>query len=331
MEYYDIRKDMHRHGAINIIIGGRGIGKTYSALSFMVESGEPFLYLRNTLRQMEECATVFGNPFKRISIDKGMDIRMEAEKSHYMVYSYKEDQPKQLIGYGAALSTFANLRGVDLSDVKYVLFDEFIQLQKLTYNQFDAFQQMYETVNRNRELYGQQPLRCYLLANSQTLQNDILLGYGVVDRIQKMLSSGERIYRDGNLFIELPKSEVSALKKETANYKLISGSNAAREALENEFTYDSAAGVKKRPLQEYAPLCYAEVPGAAVFFYSHKSDVRFYACQTPTMHGKIYHQESYNLFLHEMGMMLRSMAIRGKIEYDSYETKLMAQKLLRLT
>lgn len=330
MKYYDIREQSWRHEAICVIIGGRGIGKTYSAAKFLLEEKKPFLYLRNTQTQMDECATAFGNPFKRISLDMDRDVRLVAEKKHYLVYDYTNPE-RELIGYGAALSTFSNLRGVDLSDVRYVLFDEFIERRTLSFNQFDAFQQMYETINRNRELQGEEPLRCYLLSNSQTLRNDILLGYGLVDRIQKMIAAGEKIYREPGLYVELPTADISELKKETANYKLISGSNAAREALENEFTYDSYKNVGKRPLQEYLPLCYAEIPGAAVYFYKHKSSPQFYAAQVPNMSGRMYDQDKYNLFLREFGLLLRSAAIRGKVFYESYEVKLMCMNLLRLT
>ena len=192
MEYYDIRANMYRHEAINIIIGGRGIGKTYSLLSFMIESGKPFLYVRNTAVQMEESATNFGNPFKRISLDKGLDIFMKAEKKHYNIIDRSSGEDV-VIGYGAALSTFSNMRGVDLSDVAYIAFDEFIERRKLGFNQFDNFQQMYETINRNRELQGGDPLRAYLLSNSQTLQNDILMGYGLIDRIQQMKERKEKM------------------------------------------------------------------------------------------------------------------------------------------
>ena len=67
MEWYDIRKRSDRLRAVSIVIGGRGIGKTYSALSFLLDTGKPFLYLRNTDKQMSLCASAFGNPFKKVA------------------------------------------------------------------------------------------------------------------------------------------------------------------------------------------------------------------------------------------------------------------------
>ena len=40
MEWYDIRKRSEKLRPVSIVIGGRGIGKTYSALSFLLETGK---------------------------------------------------------------------------------------------------------------------------------------------------------------------------------------------------------------------------------------------------------------------------------------------------
>lgn len=330
IDYYDIRKRAEKLRAINIIIGGRGIGKTYSALSFALESGKPFIYLRNTAVQMDESCSLFGNPFKRIGRDTGRDIVMEAEKRHYMIYE-KIGEEKNLIGYGAALSTFANMRGVDLSDVELCIFDEFIEARKLTFNQFTSFQGFYETVNRNRELNGEAPFKVILLSNSQTLQNDILAGYGLVQKIVTMTQNGERSYSNRDIYLELPTAGVSEMKKDTANYRLIAGTAAAREALENEFTRDSFKNVKKLPINEFTPLCMVETERGMCAVWRHKSDGRIYCCLTPSMQCKIYDKDQYALFMRERGLYLTECEVRGRIYYENYECKLMLSSALRLS
>lgn len=327
--YYDIKDRIHRLRAINIIIGGRGIGKTYSALSFMMEQEQPFIYLRNTDVQMQESSTTFGNPFKRLNRDKNRYYEMVSERRHYLIQDKPPEQDPLLVGYGAALSTFSNLRGVDLSDCGWCVFDEFIERRSLSFKQFDAFAGFYETVNRNREIQGEEPFRVILLSNSQTLQNDILAGYGLITKITEMIKNGERIYSSGALYLELPSVEISTLKKETANYKLISGSAAAREALENEFVYDSMRGVGRRPLQEYRPLCIASGERGSVAYYKHKSDGSIYVCQTPSWSCKLYDKDQYMLFMKEYGLQLREYAIRGKMTYENYQVKIISEELLK--
>lgn len=332
INYYDIRPRAHKLAAVSIIIGGRGIGKTYSSISFMLEQDRPFIYLRNTAVQMDESASVFGNPFKKVSKDLGRDIRLEAEKKHYVINEYLENGEKKLLGYGAALSTFGNLRGVDLSDAGYCLFDEFIERRTLSFNQWDNFQQFYETVNRNRELEGEEPFKCILLSNSQTLQNDILQGYGLVNRIIGMKERGEHLYREPGLYLELPESEVSDLKAKTANYRLIAGTDTALESLSNEFAYDSFTRVKKQPIREYMPVCMAGDPGGSgsVCFYRHKSSGGLYVSQTPNMNCKIYDKEMYTLFMRERGLALRELIVQGRVYYEDYNSKIISDHLFKL-
>ena len=59
MEYYDVRTRAARLRPVSIVIGGRGIGKTYSALRYYLGMGKPFMYIRNTDKQMSLCATAF--------------------------------------------------------------------------------------------------------------------------------------------------------------------------------------------------------------------------------------------------------------------------------
>ena len=95
--YYDIRSRLKKLKAINIIIGGRGIGKTYSALSFMMDQPDPFIYLRNTDVQMQECASTFGNPFKRLNKDLGRSVTLEAEKKHYLITEEPPEEDKKIL------------------------------------------------------------------------------------------------------------------------------------------------------------------------------------------------------------------------------------------
>ena len=227
MKWYEIRAENLR--PISIVIGGRGIGKTYSTISFLMESGEKFIYLRNTDVQLRESASDFGNPFKRWNLDHGRNIEIHPEGKHYII-----SENEEIVGYAAALSTFKNLRGVDLSDIRYVFFDEFIEREKIRFDQFSAFANMYETINRNRELLGEQPLYTILLSNAQKLDNPILAGYGFIGRIEKMMQTGRRLEKTKEYSIELPESEISEAKAETAMYKLAAGSRYAEEALRNE-------------------------------------------------------------------------------------------------
>ena len=184
------------------IVGGRGIGKTYSAINTAITKYKgAFMYLRNTREQLLESTGVFGNPFKKWAEDHNRFIILESERRHAIVNEYIGTDPveKINIGVGANLSTFENLRGVNLENIKFIIFDEFIEDRFLTFDQFKAFLNMYETVNRNRELQGQEPVKVVLLSNAQRLGNPILRGFNLIPVIESMQKSGQKVFCNGSI------------------------------------------------------------------------------------------------------------------------------------
>lgn len=325
IKWYDIAASEQKHAAINIIIGGRGIGKTYSALSYLIEQGQAFIYLRNTDVQLKECITSFGNPFKRWNTDHDRDIIFRSEKSHAMIYDNDSEDPRP-IGYAMALSTFENLRGVDLSDVKYVLFDEFIEKRSLSFRQFECFISFYETVNRNRELLGEDPLKCFLLSNAQRLSNPILAGYGLIPVIENMIKSGQKEFRKPGLYLALPSSDVSDMKKNTANYMLINGTKIADEALKNQFAFDSFYGVKKQKLNEYVPVVQID----DLYIYKHKSTGDLYACQSQAQNIPVFSsKDNRTAFLRSFGLKLIDAASSGRLHYSDFVVKTLLLDILK--
>ena len=319
MKWYSIKDTARKHKAINIIIGGRGIGKTYSATDFCINSGKMFLYLRNTVTQLDECVTAFGNPFKKWCADHGRDVYIEKSGKHAFIYERIEEDTK-LIGMAAALSVFENLRGVDLSDIEIVLFDEFIERRTLSFPQFETFANLYETINRNRELEEppRAPLQCFLLSNAQKLANPILAGYGLIPIIENMIRNNQNEYNNQFMHIELPESEVSEAKRNTANYVLTNGSKFADEALNNNFAFDSFYGVKKRPLKEYIGLCMID----NIYIYKHKSSNKYYACSSVCNNvPEFTSKDNYIPFYKNYGLLLSNAAAVGNLEYSDFITK----------
>lgn len=324
MKFYEIKDFLYDLRAINIIIGGRGIGKTYSTLNFLIEHSEPFIYLRNTDIQLDECTGEFGNPFKKLNKDKGYDIHLARNKKHSVILDMKNDN--KVLGYGIALSTFENLRGVDLSEIKYVVFDEFIENRKLTFDQFKTFQNFYETVNRNRELMGEDPLICILLSNSQSLNNPILIGYNIVGIIEGMIKAGQQKYKNPGMFINLPESEISELKKKTVNYKMLKGTRIYEENLNNKFANDSFYGIKSRSIREYKPLVKID----DIYIYKHKSNGKFYCCFIQSLNIPEYTSKDNMLVFYRMyGNALIMNYAAGNVEFSDFTVKSKLMEILK--
>lgn len=313
------------------IIGGRGIGKTYSAIEKgVLEYENAFLYLRNTKEQLQESCGAFGNPFKKWAADHNQDIRLERERNHAVIRKYINDGQKTAfyeIGEGANLSTFENLRGVDLSNVKYILFDEFIENRTLSFDQFQSFLHMYETVNRNRELEGLPPVICLLLSNAQRLGNPILRGFNLIPIIEGMQKSGQRSYASGNIRIELPFSDVSEEKRKTALYQATAGTSFESEALDNNFINDSFSGVRKVNINEYTPLFSID----GIYIYKHKSDIFYYACSIPAKNVIHYRSvDNFVVFYRLYGLQLKLAYGSNKMYFEDYSTKIDLLNLLKM-
>lgn len=239
--FYDIRKDCKSDMPFKIIIGPRGCGKTYSVLDYMQEvssEDSKFIYMRRDGTEIESCASEYGNPFKALNSDKGYNIA-PFQISKFNGFGIGDDTTCECIGYGVALSTFASMRSQDFSDVDRIFFEEFIpeKHKRKIKGEGQALLNVYETINRNRELKGEKPVELIMCANGIDLANPILLELGATSIIAKMLANKQRriTIPEKQLYIEIiPRNKVSDLKKETALYKL-ANKDFIVDALETTF------------------------------------------------------------------------------------------------
>ena len=265
-------------------IGPRGTGKTYGALLEVLSQKKRIIYLRRTQTEMNLITSEITSPFKHLLEDHPEITPVQVKKiaDNLAEFYQVENEQENIVGYIAALSTFANIRGVDFSDVGLILYDEFIpeKRSRPIKEEYEALMNMYETTNRNRELEGKDPIKLICLANSNDIANPIFMGLGVVNRVAKMMLKETCYYSDPahNLAIYmLQRSPISARKKETVLYQLTRGSDFERMAISNIFALDRSA-VRGMPLQEYKPL----VSLGELLILKHKSRDEYYArCGKP--------------------------------------------------
>lgn len=317
IKWYNIADKPHKLRPLSIFIGARGVGKTYSAISYMLSFDTPFIYLRNTDVQLKECCTQFGNPFKRWAEDHGRDIFIRREGNHANIYERFSDDNIQVIGYACALSTFENLRGIDLSEVDHVLYDEFIEMNPVRFRQYDTFSNFYETVNRNRELLGEDPLQVILLSNAQKLDNDILRGYGLVTEIERMIKQGETDFTRKSIYLSIVRSEVSDLKKDTALYINAEGSSFYDQAIKNEFSNENFTGIKRQPLREY--VGYVQIDN--IYIYRHKSEGWYYVTYTRCKNLPKYETANPYIFIRYVSPALAAAYAENKLFFENFTIK----------
>ena len=319
---------MDQPESIISVVGARGTGKTYGLFKWMTEHREKFIYLRRLKSQLEECRKDDGNPFRKLNQDLGLNIR-PFPSGGSVLFRY-DDKAGAAAAVGVALSVVANVRGVDYSDINYIVFDEFIASdgERPIRNEFQAFLNFYETVNRNRELEGKPAVKAILLGNANKIANPYFSGWHCMKRVLRMIAGEQMVWRSDDhsrMIILLLNSPVSARKSETVLYRN-ANNDFIQMALDNAFRTDETI-IKSEPLKEFTHI----VSVGEIGIYRHKSDRRYYVSattyKTPYYDAfgiglKMFQQDYYMLRVYYM--------VNKNVSFESFELELIFRELYGL-
>ena len=273
-----------------MVYGGRGTGKTFGAFKAVIEHGSTFLYLRRTDTQYKIIANKETSPLNIVNRDMGWNYLpyRENDKLSAVYNSVENDDGKIVpegkpIGYFSSVLSFFNVRGVDLSQVDIILYDEFIaesHVQKKS-GEFEALLNLYETVNRNRELKGGKPVKLIMMANTDSIYNPYFSGWHLVNQVVRNKRNNVDYYIDpkGNYtLVATDNSPVSRAKSETGFYTELEGTNYYDMAINSKLNYTAGSNIRVRPIQEYNPLytmgeltCYRHKSRKELYFTEHRS------------------------------------------------------------
>ena len=310
-----------------LIVGGWGTGKTYGALKKVLETGKKFIYMRRLETALEISSDEDGNPFKRLNRDLMRNIQPVMKRNMVKYYECEIDEDGRNVptgtplGIGVALSTFSKMRGVDFSDIEYIVYDEFILMpgERAIKEEFSAFLRFYETINRNRELNNEPAVKCFMLGNPNVMGNAYFLGWDLVKRWQQMDKSNSNFFDLGNnvLLVRLKDSPISKRKKEeTVLYQ-----TQDDYMLENGIIADfaqSVQNIKSLNLRE----CYPIVGVGRIGIYGLRSASGFYVSQK-VVRDPYYdrHDDDLQAFRFSYGM-LKISYYKKAIIFENYDCEL---------
>lgn len=315
--------------SIIIIIGKRQIGKTYGVLKFMLDEQKQFILLRSVMAEMDMLKHNVASPFDAIKGYSGRVV-FESETQYtaniVRIDESEEGEEKTNIGMLSALSAIGRVRGINGRRFSDVVYDEFIPESHLlkVKNGGDAFLNMYTTIAGNREIEGEKPLRVWLLANSNNLDNDILNALNITGVVEKMSLRGEesRILKDRGIMVILPDSQlITEKRKKGALYRAIGGdSKFSQMAYENAFAYNDYTDVGAKPLQEYKPLISV---GGSFTIYLHKSDKVLYVCDLVDSNARHkYTQSDYDRMKFTRDYPeIKAAYLRGRFTFQNMTVK----------
>ena len=309
-----------------IIIGGRGTGKTYTALKTCRDRGYSTLLMRRTQAQADIISKKAMSPWKSIANNDGFDfITTNASKGLYETQEIDaEGNPIKTLSYAVALSTISNLRGFDSSDIDIIVYDEFIPEthERPLKHESDALLNAYETINRNRELSGKPPVKLLMMANANRLDSPILMGLKLVNKIEGMIKRKQTysvMPERGVAIVLLQDSPISKKKEETALYKLVNGTQFSQMALSNDFSYSDTSNVISRPLQGMSPLFSMD----DLTIYENKLNRTLYVSVHSSgtqQHYSTQSDESLRRLRNDCFFMTINI-LANNVEYESFEIK----------
>lgn len=321
--------------------GGRGIGKTYSALDLCYKIGTgqapphygkgKFMYLRRTKTEAESVASPEGNTFKKYCLDENVTVSPDwNDKLGFGNFYVGSTDEQQHIGYIAGLSTFSNLRGVDFSDVSFILFDECVPEKKrgTIDREGRLLLNMLETVNRNRSILGEQEVILCMLSNAIDLGAPLLSDLLLTPVLNNMIVNNQQRYTDYSRSLHIEKyvnHQISCEKANSALYKFASGTGFDEESLSGEFVLNDLTLITKSVnLAEFE--CYMSIEN--VYIYTHKSIENMYISMTPST-PKYKFRVTDKLKVRELLYWnYKLYRINNRVRYDNYQTKVIFDAMI---
>lgn len=321
---------------VAFIIGSRQVGKTYGTLKLLLEKGKSFIYLRRSPSELEFAMGEQTHAFKVFERDFGYKFNITKDSK----YTYKVDVTKpgetepSFHIEAMALFSLSHVRGFSALQYDEIVFDEFIPEKTVIKrgNEGDAFYNGYITLAGNRELLGMEPLRVWFLANANNLFSPILETFHLIKHIENMVKNGQEYrYCQGDYFLAMPKSEKIIGKRKSMKFFQLTGddSEAAKMALNNEFSYNDMTDVRSIGLQEYN--CVIEVEGH--YIWQHKNDRSYYCCRKRSGSPYKMTRKGYEGFSKELEEISHNKFkydyVLKRVVYVDYEEKNFWYKLMK--
>ena len=241
--YYTPERIISYNALLNLIIGERGVGKTYSFKTYAVKrflnKGKQFAYIRRYDTDLEaSVGSSNDNKFFEQIKREFPDSTFKISKSKKVRKLYIDDK---ICGYALPLSSADSLKSSSYENVDIIIYDEFMLKEGTTQhylkNEPEVILDLIETIGRLRDI------KVYCLANAISstcpLMNyfDVTLPY----------NTDIKTFKDGTIAIEYIKNQkYREVKKASRFGKLIDGTNYGKYAIDNEFLMDSKSFIKKK-------------------------------------------------------------------------------------
>ena len=336
IKYYDIREDLRKFPNMwcYLIWSKRGPGKTYSTLRMCIEDKKKFVFLKRTIVDVDMlCASGTRkdiefdiSPFVPLNRDFGWDIKPVKIIKGIAGFYHCNEEGKPAgspVGYACALSAAKDIKGFDLSECDYLIFDEFIpkRHERLNRNEGDQLMDIYMTVSRDRVQRGRGELTLICLANATSINNPVFNVLDVMDIAAEMDLKNEEYHLQNwrrILLHKIPSIEVPEEEK-TGIELAMNGTAWAEMAFGGHFAYDDFTAVSHQRLKGYHPVCSYTYKKETVYIY--EKDGKYYATNakaTGVTNYNLARENQQKKFFYDYVVKLRDEAIEDNFIFQKY-------------
>ena len=241
--FYSPDRIISYNALLSIIIGERGVGKTYGFKKYAVKrflnKHKQFAYIRRYDTDLEaSVGTTQDNKFFEQIKNEFPDSTFKIAKNKKVRKLYIDNC---ICGYALPLSAADSLKSSSYEDVDLIIYDEFMlkegSSQHYLRNEPEIILDLIETIGRLRDI------RIYCLGNAISSTCPLMSYFDVT----LPYNTDIKLFKEGTIAIEYIKIEkYREVKKASRFGKLIEGTKYGKYAIDNEFLTDSKAFIKKK-------------------------------------------------------------------------------------
>lgn len=254
-DYYDWEKTLSYDADVTMVIGARGMGKTFGLrMQFIrdfIRHKWRFVEVTRYKNELSGVSDGYFNRIERMPEFENLVFRTDARYAYVAAKPISDDEKPSwmLCGYFVALSDAQRMKKRTFDNVRRILLDEAILERSDRYhrylpNEFGILANLVDTVSRERaDTDGTRP-RVYLLGNACDLSNPYFAAY----HVGTDLKFGYRWYADKTFLLHyVDPGEYGREKAEgTVAGRMMGNTEAGKIAMGNEFVHANNEFVKRK-------------------------------------------------------------------------------------
>lgn len=324
--YYNIDKILTYNAFINILIGERGVGKTFSVSEFVtrqfIKKKYEFAYIRRYKTEISKSAKKFFEALKQEGKFTGHDLYTKG--SNFII-------DDAVAGYSMPLTTAQSLKSVNFSRVKYIIFDEFI-LENGSYlkNEVEIFLGLVETIARMRDV------KIFMLGNAVTQFNPYFMFFNLTIPYNNDIKT----FKDGLILVQyMNNTKYREEKKKSKFGRLVADTEYEEYAINNSFRLENNDFISKK--SGHSKFSFAmKYKSNIIGIWIDWNDGKMYASFDYDKNGCLFactnEDHTPNTMLLSMGKKYRGFKLfidnykMGNVYFENNKIKSISNEILRL-